>query len=794
MLTTGILSLNVHDSLTYEGTELCLNPDLFIVEPGWNNRNRHSGSSGDDGHHKTFGSSNSANSGSNMSQYSTNTPLTVGDMVEIRVWDPLPKEAAVAASANRSLSSSSVLRKTITRQPPMAPSIQGGTSTAIGNALSFASADGSHPKSQLIAANTVPPSLRPRMAVYPGTSPESDKDVNNDSKDDGEAQDTQSVATASSKGSNRTPTSQPSILIENKRDSEKSLETGKEKSKTQDSQPPTSTVVASIPPPAPTAAPNSTTPQPQQTLPPVFPRTRTGTVDLNPSATATATGTLSAASTPKLTRPSIIHRRVVSSAGAIPTPIRSPKQQGPHSTRHVRDISDVTVDTHQLDIPSAMMLHQAESQETIMPMIAPQEDNMANSVNDGLLASISSTHRLRLSFVLKVTEKTLTSFNNNSRTQISMLRQVADLYNLSTYDLVTVHKIEPRDEQEVLKAVSADFVVVTIKDQFISRGDMLLFQTKLVGSWIYEGQRLIEHTRGIKAHAREIRHGNYSAKSGIVTDKTMITFRSRSARITWLVQLSSEMWDYASPYEHQYEPESVCEIYFDQWIRFLYKLFTKWKELEVMHSLTVIFFSRTFLTNGQKSRLDTQDVYGREFEDHYKPIIESETCVDWETLIVKIKEEFIKYPLEVGWNLTDRRPSSASQGNLLEAINVTLNLMQYHYLDRDLHRTGQSIVIVSPGCGVFEVDKGLASITYQRMMDNGIGSDMLSLGLPPLHIAPFFLYNVSIENAWKRRDIALYSQRFSPSHRRMNIVSPRRKVSIPVANTTKYRIGCIFLL
>jgi hypothetical protein len=25
-------------------------------------------------------------------------------------------------------------------------------------------------------------------------------------------------------------------------------------------------------------------------------------------------------------------------------------------------------------------------------------------------------------------------------------------------------------------------------------------------------------------------------------------------------------------------------------------------------------------------------------------------------------------------------------------------------------------------------------------MDNGIGSDMLSLGLPPLHIAPFFLY------------------------------------------------------
>ena len=130
-------------------------------------------------------------------------------------------------------------------------------------------------------------------------------------------------------------------------------------------------------------------------------------------------------------------------------------------------------------------------------------------------------------------------------------------------------------------------------------------------------------------------------------------------------------------------------------------------------------------------------------QDHYKTIVENETRVDWESLVVKIKREFIKYPKEVRWDVKSRRPSTASQGNVLEAINVTLNVMQFHYLDRDLRRTGNSIVVVSPGCGVFEVDKGLAGITYQRMMDNGIGSDMLSLGLPPLHVAPFFLYNVS---------------------------------------------------
>ncbi len=48
-------------------------------------------------------------------------------------------------------------------------------------------------------------------------------------------------------------------------------------------------------------------------------------------------------------------------------------------------------------------------------------------------------------------------------------------------------------------------------------------------------------------------------------------------------------------------------------------------------------------------------------------------------------------------------------------------MLQLHYIDRDLHRVGNSIVVVSAGSGVFEVDKKLSAITKQRMMDNGIG-------------------------------------------------------------------------
>jgi hypothetical protein len=157
---------------------------------------------------------------------------------------------------------------------------------------------------------------------------------------------------------------------------------------------------------------------------------------------------------------------------------------------------------------------------------------------------------------------------------------------------------------------------------------------------------------------------------------------------------------------------------------------------QTSHSLTVVFFCRTFIipnkSNGPALNLQgcvsdaiLKDVDGRLYEDYFKVIIENENCADWESLVTKIKKAFIRYPEEVGWKLTpecSRLPSFAAQGNILEAINTALNMLQHHFIDRDLHRCGNSILVVSAGSGVFEVDKGLAGITKQRMMDNGIGT------------------------------------------------------------------------
>lgn len=84
--------------------------------------------------------------------------------------------------------------------------------------------------------------------------------------------------------------------------------------------------------------------------------------------------------------------------------------------------------------------------------------------------------------------------------------------------------------------------------------------------------------------------------------------------------------------------------------------------------------------------------------------------------------------------------SSAAQGNILEAINIALNPFDKHYIDRDLSRTGLSIVIITPSTGIFQVDKKMCRMTTQRMIDSGISLDLVCLMPPPLHSVPLFQF------------------------------------------------------
>jgi hypothetical protein len=641
MVTSGIVPLNVHDALTFEGVEICLHPDLFspVAEaPSYHSASTTMGNTVRIGKVQI---SNTMSSEENLKISPGMAPnnqaakvLKVGDMIEIRVWDPLPR-AHGASSSNIS----SILR----RNPIPPASTASSASSAVNNNVS--DLDALETSSKLPESRTI-------SVVDGGESPgelltESGSRDNIDNFTEFSGDQVSGLA----HHSELSPQPSPSPTVS-----------------TTDDIPPTKTV--------------------ETPCDHAYSRTK---------PEAAESGTI-----PRVTVAKPPLQRRATTAAAVDYKQRTIKP------RHVRDLSDMTADT-----AYNASTNQLDSVQQLLDFHIP-----ATVDDEDIWTAISSTHRLRLSFVMLVSEKTLTSLKGPARTQVSILRQIADLYQLSSYDLVSIHKISKGEEASAMEAISADFVTVTIRDQFISRGDMHIFHKALIGNWIYEGQRLFEPTRGFQAYAREIRHGEQHAASGIVTEQTTITFRSRSARIIWLVQMSAEMWEYTSPYDRGQE-ESLCHTYFDRWISFIHKLFAKWKELEATHSLTVVFFSRSFLFNvGSMAEKDApRDIYGRQYVDHFRIVIENDTGPDWDSLIIRIKEAFVRYPLEVGWRFSSHgyscRPSAASQGNLLEAINVTLNLLQFHYLDRDLQRTGNSIVLVSAGNGVFEVDKGLAGITYQ---------------------------------------------------------------------------------
>ncbi|TDH65629.1 hypothetical protein CCR75_001816 [Bremia lactucae] len=369
--------------------------------------------------------------------------------------------------------------------------------------------------------------------------------------------------------------------------------------------------------------------------------------------------------------------------------------------------------------------------------------------------------------------------------QVSVLKDTAAIFQLAPFKDVTVRFL-PKTK------VHVDFVEVALKDQFLSRRDLMYLKQSMVGSALYVGK--VIRVQGTRWQVLDVRSGGEKVRSGVISEHTKFTFRSRSSRIMWLVQICPEMWDVTNS----------GMLYLEIFLLVVQNLLKKWMKHKVSHSLNILFYSRCFYpdmdgikknpTNegrephkritpkkGKGCAVDNEsnssfsyeqsdcfslgvDESGRHYQDFYKLVASDSITSDVQPLLVKLKEELNTFPRECGWLspanshdlpcLVEKRtqdefvarpgfPSNARNGNLLEAVNLALNIFEKHHIDRDLSRSGQSIVLITPGNGIFSVNKRLSEITEQRMMDHGIGIDLISLATHPLHKCPLFLFKQS---------------------------------------------------
>ncbi|XP_063971712.1 GATOR1 complex protein DEPDC5-like isoform X3 [Lytechinus pictus] len=324
----------------------------------------------------------------------------------------------------------------------------------------------------------------------------------------------------------------------------------------------------------------------------------------------------------------------------------------------------------------------------------------------------------------------------NSKEIISVEQGVASLFQLRAYKNVKVTKVQSGD-------VALDLVELVFKDQYISRSDMWRLKNSLVNSCIHMQQKL--ELSGIRAQVQELWSRWERVSCGAITNDTRVAFRSATAMVYLFIQMSSEMWDF----------DTCGDLYWEKAVGgFLTDLFNKWKDKGVNNEVTVVLFSRTFfkaksLAQFPKWMRDNVkvDYVGRFYQDFYRAVVHHERRDEWHGLLQTLKAHFILYLKEVlcetqeGGSIPLGYNSSAAEGNFLETLNMTLNVFDKHYVDRNFERTGQLVVLLTPGAGVFDVDREMCKITRQRMIDNGIGSDLVCLAEQPLHAVPLFRFH-----------------------------------------------------
>ncbi|CAM9485007.1 unnamed protein product, partial [Ectocarpus fasciculatus] len=296
------------------------------------------------------------------------------------------------------------------------------------------------------------------------------------------------------------------------------------------------------------------------------------------------------------------------------------------------------------------------------------------------------------------------------RLEVSLSVSIADAFALQAFSRVVVEVVD-------LSEVELDFVEVTFKKQYIQRGNMWRYTHALAGLAVHVPQMVA--IDGISAQMLELTAKGNQVQSGVITNKTNVIFRSKSARIFWLIQISSEMWMF----------DQNGDLYFEKVLsKFISPVLDKWKALSVTHSLTIVFFTRSIIGDGRtrlfnNSQLSNSLQYvsdGVYYQDFFKVVAERVADMDKKKVLQILKKEFLDFPSVVGWHFAANNtcsgcdhvaPSDAANGNFLEAVNTTLNILEKHYMDRDLQRTGGGIVVISAGTGIFKVEPILAQIS-----------------------------------------------------------------------------------
>ncbi|XP_022711750.1 GATOR complex protein DEPDC5-like isoform X2 [Varroa jacobsoni] len=327
----------------------------------------------------------------------------------------------------------------------------------------------------------------------------------------------------------------------------------------------------------------------------------------------------------------------------------------------------------------------------------------------------------------------LLGFREEQRNNIWIDQTAMNVIQLRQYTDVNVCAVKHLD-------VALDSVELVFKDQYLTRSDMWRLAQSMVDTGVYLKKEIKYNST--RCDVFEMWAKGVRLSSGLVTKDTKVVFRTASGMVVIFIQMSAEMWQF----------DIHGDLYFEKALDgFLLDLTRKWKDFSCNHDVTIVLFSRTFYNADswdqfpeQVRHCIQQDVRGRFYEDVYRVAVQNERLDDWTATLRHLKIYFSDYQRAVVHKhsnvpgMPTAYNSCAALGNFLPALNLSMNVFEKHFTERSFDRTGQLSVVVTPGVGVFEVERDLMELTKQRIIDNGIASDLVCLGEQPLHVVPLY--------------------------------------------------------
>ena len=458
--------------------------------------------------------------------------------------------------------------------------------------------------------------------------------------------------------------------------------------------------------------------------------------------------------------------------------------------------------------PTCTLPDMAES-ELLMVMNMATYEMWEAAHAQGKETNLDLTHSLVFQPLQAVADQDV--ITRQHQLQLSISRSIASLCALSNRSHATIVRT-PRKRHMITH------MELYFKDQYMGRADMWRLSVSRIETCVYVGQCITLPT-GLRAKVGRLFVHEHSVMSGYMDASTKSIFRSESARCSLFLQMSSEMWEF----------DESGELYYEKVLHgFLPDLLRKWKVIGTNHVVSVILFTRVLYDASECEHLAGRPVLrtasGQLYIDYYKVIVDLDSSTDWTVTMRALKEEFFRFQHDVllqprwaaggsvvpaamprddadGADLEDSavggrvllgRIARAYEGNLLEAVNLELNSADKHYIDRDLTRTGFSIIVLTPGTGHFYADKALLRLTTQRMFDRAVSMDLVCLTQMPLHMVPVFHYESTVQreprfSAPRSPPQVHLGQQSDPLFQDSGLVGPKR-----TCHSMPFWINCSF--